>query len=183
MTVSFYFQNPSFSDILSLSAFILYLMGVILLRKKEDVKFSMLLVIGSIITISWYIANFFIPRAILLANPNVQEVQFVKSYAYIIDELIPHLVLIFSIGILPIIVGINNRDNFGTLLALGGVIFIASLITVPGLNNLTIAIISLIILRISMTFFAFYGYKLKQALFIIFSGVIFSARFLIFNLF
>ena len=179
MTVSFHFREPFIPDIIALISFIIFLVSSIFVKKDNKVKRANLLIIGSIIAILWYVIDFFIPGILLPMVPTPEDIEFTLIYGGILAGLIPDLVLILSLGILPLVVFIVNRSaNSILMLALGAIMQIISIVLSFGRFNPLLSAFSLALTAISMANFAFYGYKIKNFLLIVFAVSFFVARLL-----
>ncbi|MFX1524281.1 MAG: hypothetical protein ACFFCC_12295 [Promethearchaeota archaeon] len=151
------------------------------MRKDDSLKRANLLVIGSVIAILWYIIDFFIPGILLPLTPMPEDIEFTRIYGMILTGLIPDAVLILSLGIMPIAVYFINRTVKSVfLLVLGAVIQILSIVIGFNQYGSMLSMLSLILTAISMAFFAYYGYQVKNFLFILFAVSFFVARVLYF---
>lgn len=181
LTVSFHFREPFIPNIIILISLILFLVGNLYVRKDNTLKRANLLVIGSAIAILWYIIDFFIPGILLPLTPTPEDIEFTRIYGMIFTGLIPDAVLILSLGIIPIVIYFINRTaNLLFVLALGAVIQILSVIIGFNQYGSVLAVFSLILTVISMGFFAYYGYQVKNILFIAFAVSFFVAHLLYF---
>jgi len=179
MTVSFHFREPFIPDIIALISFILFLVSGIFMKKNDKIKRVNLLIIGSATAILWYCIDFFIPGIFLPMVPTPEDLEFTYMYGVIFAGLIPDLVLILSLGILPLVVFFMNRSSNSILmLALGGIIQIISIVLGIDRYNPLLSAFSLTLTAISMACFAYYGYQIKNFLFILFALSFFIARFL-----
>ena len=179
MTVSFHFREPFIPDIIALISFILFLVGCIFVKKDNKIKRVNLLIMGSTIAILWYCIDFFIPGILVPMAPTPEDLEFTLMYGGIFAGLIPDLVLIVSLGILPLVVFFMNRSSNSILmLALGGIIQIISIVLSIDRYNPLLSAFSLTLTAISMVFFAYYGYPIKNFLLILFALSFFIARFL-----
>jgi len=180
MTVSFHFREPFIPDIIALISFILFLVGSIFMKKDNKIKRVNLLIIGSAIAILWYCIDFFIPGILLPMVPTPEDIEFTYMYGAIFAGVIPDLVLILSLGILPLVVFFMNRSsNSIVMLALGGIIHIISILLGIDRYNPLLSAFSLTLTAISMACFAYYGYRIKNFLLILFAMLFFIARFLL----
>ena len=179
MTVDFHFREPYIPNIIILISLILLLISFLLIKKDDKLKGASLLIMGSIVAILWYFIDFFIPGIILPAIPTPEDLEFTRVYGIILTGLIPDLVLILSLGILPLVVFFMNRSsNSISFLAIGAIIQIISIVVGIDQYNLLIAAFSLTTTAISMAFFAYYGYKIKNFFFVLFALLFFIARLL-----
>ncbi len=129
MSVSFHFREPFIPDIIVLISFILFLVSSILVKKDNKVKRANLLIIGGIIAILWYLIDFFIPGILLPMVPTPEDLEFTQIYRTIFTGVIPDLVLILSLGILPLLVFFMNRSsNSIFFVTLGATIQIISIL-------------------------------------------------------
>ena len=179
MAVSFHFRVPFLPNIILLFSLILLLVGIILLKRHEKLRGANLLIIGNTIAISWYIIDFFIPGILLPLVPSPEDIEFTMIYGMIFTGLIPDLVLILSLGILPLLVFFMNRSSNSILfLALGAIMLIISILIAFDPYNLLLSIFTLITTAFSMGFFAYYGLKIKNYFIFLFSLSFFIARLL-----
>ena len=179
MTVSFHFREPFIPDIIALISFVIFLLGSIFLKKNDKIKSVNLLIIGSTIAILWYCIDFFIPGIYVPMVPTPEDIEFTYMYGVIFAGLIPDLVLIVSLGILPLVVYFMNRSsNSIVMLALGGIMQIISIFIGIDRYNPLLSAFSLTLTAISMACFAYYGYQIKNFLLILFALSFFIARFL-----
>ncbi len=179
MTISFHFREPFIPDIIALISFILLLVASMLIKKDNKLKRVNLLIIGSVIAILWFCIDFFIPGILLPIVPTPEDLEFTHVYGAILAGLIPDLVLILSLGILPLVVFFMNRSSNSVLmLALGGILqIIAVLIGIHQYDPLLSAF-SLSFTAISMACFAYFGYRIKNIYIILFTISFFIARLL-----
>ncbi|MFW9897230.1 MAG: hypothetical protein ACFFD7_15615 [Candidatus Thorarchaeota archaeon] len=181
LTVSFHFREPFIPNIIILISLILFLVGSLYVKKDDSLKRANLLVIGSAIAILWYIVDFFIPGILLPLTPTPEDIEFTRIYGMIFAGLIPASVLILSLGIMPIAVYFMNRTAKSVIvLALGAVIQIVSVVIGFGQYGSMLSVFSLILTAISIAFFTYYGYQVKNLLFIVFAISFFIARALYF---
>ncbi|MHA2127640.1 MAG: hypothetical protein ACXABO_21490 [Promethearchaeota archaeon] len=179
MTVRFHFRVPFIPSIILLISLITYLIAIISLKKDEKLKTANLLIIGVAIAILWYIIDFFIPGILLPLVPTAADLEFTRIYGTILAGLLPDIVLILSLGVMPLVVFFMNRSSNSILyLALGAIIQIISILIGIDQYDLLISVISLIITVISMAFFAYYAYKIKNFFLILFSLSFLIARIL-----
>jgi hypothetical protein len=179
ITISFHFREPFIPDVISLVSFILFLVGSILIKKDNKVKGANLLIIGSTLAILWYFIDFFIPGILLPAVPTPEDLEFTRIYGEIFVGWIPDLVLILSLGILPLAVFFMNRSSNSILiLALGAILQIISTILGIDPSDPLLSILSLTITAFSLALFAYYGYQIKNVLLVLFALSFFIARLL-----
>ncbi|MFX1499115.1 MAG: hypothetical protein ACFFBH_16485 [Promethearchaeota archaeon] len=179
MTVDFHFREPYIPNIIILISLILLLISFVFVKKDDKLKGAKLLIMGSIVAILWYFIDFFIPGILLPAIPTPEDLEFTRVYGIILIDLIPDLVLILSLGILPLVVFFMNRSsNSISFLALGAIIQIISIVVGIDQYNLLISVFSLTTTAISMAFFAYYGYIIKNFFLVLFALSFFIARLL-----
>jgi len=148
-------------------------------KKDDKVKRANLLIIGGIIAILWYLIDFFIPGIYLPMVPTPEDLEFTRIYGTIFTGLIPDIVLILSLGILPLVVFFMNRSsNSISFLALGATVQIISILVSTDPYNPLLSAFSLITTAISMACFAYYGYQIKNFLLILFAPSFFVAQIL-----
>ena len=170
LTVSFHFRDPFIPNIIILISLILLQFGNIIIKKNHKLKGASLLIIGSSIAILWYIIDFFIPGILLPMVPTPEDLEFTRIYGFFFAGLIQDVVLILSLGILPLAVFFLNRSSNSIYsLALGAFIIIISIVLGYDLFNLLLLTIFLTTAAISMAFFAYYGYKIKNLFLILFA--------------
>lgn len=181
MTILFHTRDPVLSDMFALIAFILYLIAGILTLREKRLKAANLFIVGSLAGIAWFVINFFIPGIFLPAVPTPEEIEFTLTYGMIFNGLIQDFVLIFSMGIVPIIITIKNRSSeFIKLLAIGALIQIISILISLGPDGDGIASLpSLIVTGIAMVFFSLFSYKFKYYFLIAFATLFFVSRLLV----
>jgi hypothetical protein len=174
-------RDPILSDVIALISFILYLIAGILTTRKKNLKAAYYFIVGSFLGILWFIINFFIPGIILPLVPTPEEIEFTQTYGMIFNGLIQDLVLIFSMGIVPIIITLKNRSKESIkLLALGALIQIISILISLGPDAGGLAYLpSLIIAGIAMTTFSYFGYKRNNYFLIAFAATFFISRLLV----
>jgi len=179
MTVDFHFREPYIPNIIILISLILLLISFVFAKKDDKLKGAKLLIMGSIVAILWYFIDFFIPGILLPAIPTPEDLEFTRIYGIILIGIIPDLVLILSLGILPLVVFFMNRSsNSISFLALGAIIQIISIVVGIDQYNLLISAFSLTTTAISMAFFAYYGYMIKNFFLVLFAFSFFIARLL-----
>ena len=150
-----------------------------MVKKDDKLKRENLLIIGSAFAILWYIIDFFIPGILLPAVPTPGDLEFTRIYGTIFKGLIPDLVLILSLGLMPLVLFFMNRSsNSIVYLALGAIIQIISILLSSDPYDLLLSAFSLTATAISMANFAYYGYKIKNFFLILFSLSFFIARLL-----
>jgi hypothetical protein len=180
MIINFHFREPYLPNIIILISLILLLISFILIKKSGKVQGANLLIMGASIAILWYIIDFFIPGIILPAIPTPEELEFTQIYGIILNGLISDLVLILSLGIIPLIIFFMNRSSKAiSFFALGAIIQIFSISIGIDQYNLLMSAISLAVTAISMVLFAYYGYRIKNFFLILFALSFFIARLLL----
>ena len=179
MVVGFHFRVPFIPNIIILISLILFLVGSILVKKDDKLKRANLLIIGSALAILWYFIDFFIPGIYLPSVPTPGDLEFTRIYGTIFNGLIPDLVLILSLGLIPLVVFFMNKSSNSIFyLALGAIIQIISILLSSDPYDLLLSAFSITTTAISMAFFAYYGYKIKNFFHILFSLSFFIARIL-----
>ena len=171
MTILYHLRDPVISDIFALISFILYLIAGIVTTKEKRLKATYLLIVGSLAGILWFIINFFIPGIILPMVPTPEEIEFTLIYGMIFNGLIQDVVLIFSMGIVPIIITLKNRSSESIkFLAIGALIQIISiLISIGPDSEGLLSLPSLIITGIAMAILSYYSYRFRcRKLFLVF---------------
>ena len=149
------------------------------MKKDDKVKRANILILGGIIAILWYFIDFFIPGIFLPMVPTPEDLEFTRIYGTIFTGLTPDIVLILSLGIMPLVVFFMNRSsNSISFLALGAIIQIISILVSTDPYNPLLSAFSLITMAISMACFAYYGYQIKNFLLILFAISFFIARIL-----
>ena len=177
MIITFHFREPYTPNIIILISLILLLISFILVKKDDKVKGASLLIMGVSVAILWYCIDFFIPGIFLPASPTPEELEFTRIYGIIFNGLISDLVLIVSLGIMPLVIFFMNRSsNAISFLALGAIIQIISIIIGFDQYNLVISAFSLIMTAISIALFANYGYMIKNFFLVSFALSFFIAR-------
>ena len=180
LAVSFHVREPFLPDIFILISFILFLLGSISLNKDHKIKGVHLLIIGNSIAILWYVINFFIPGILLPMSPTPEDLEFTLIYGTILAGLIPDLVLLLSLGILPLIVFFMNRTSSAIFfIALGAIAQIVSIGLSIDPSNQLLSVITLTFTTISMACFAYYGYNLRKYFLILFALLFFVAHVLL----
>lgn len=178
MTILYHTRDPVFSDIFALIAFILYLIAGILTTREKRLKVAYLFIGGSLAGITWYIINFFIPGIYLPAVPTPEEIEFTLTYGMIFNGLIQDFVLIFSMGIVPIIITLKNPSTESIkFLALGALIQIISiLISVGPDSDGLLSLPSLIITGVAMAVLSYYSFRNRYYFLIAFAATFFISR-------
>ncbi|MBY9008262.1 MAG: hypothetical protein KGD74_00190 [Candidatus Lokiarchaeota archaeon] len=178
MTILFHLRDPVFSDIFALISFILYLIAGILASREKRLKATYLIVVGSLAGILWFIVNFFIPGILLPSVPTPEELEFTLVYGTIFNGLIQDAVLLFSMGIVPIIITLKNRSSESIkFLATGALIQIISiLISIGPDSDGLLSLPSLITTGIAMAVLSYYSYRLKYYFLIAFATTFFISR-------
>ena len=179
MTVSFHFREPFIPDVIVLISFIIFLVGGIFVKKDSELKRASLLIMGSIIAILWYLIDFFIPGIYLPLVPSPEDLEFTRIYGAIFTGYIPDIVLILSLGILPLVVFFSNRSSKSIfILALGAIIQIVSILISIDPNDPLLSVLSLTLTAISMACYVYYSYQIKNLLLILFAASFFVGRLL-----
>ena len=178
MTILFHLRDPVFSDLFALISFILYLIAGILASREKRLKATYLIVVGSLAGILWFIVNFFIPGILLPSVPTPEELEFTLVYGTIFNGLIQDAVLLFSMGIVPIIITLKNRSSESIkFLAIGALIQIISiLISIGPDSDGLLSLPSLITTGIAMAVLSYYSYRLKYYFLIAFATTFFISR-------
>jgi len=181
MTILFHTRDPVLSDIFALISFILYLIAGILTTKEKRLKATYLFIVGSLAGILWFITNFFIPGIILPLVPTPEEIEFTLVYGMIFNGLVQDVVLIFSIGIVPILITLKNRSSESIkYLAIGALIQIISILLSLGPDSEGWFFLpSLITTGISMAILSYYSFRLKYYFLIAFAMTFFFSRLII----
>ena len=176
MTISFHFRDVHLSEVILLLSFISLLIGSILIKKKNRFKSPRILILGSSLTLTWQIINFFIP-GIYLSSPTIEDIEFLSIYGLIFTGIIPGTILLLSISILPLIFTYKNKEIESIrYLAIGALIFIISVFIGVDLSNFIVNLFVLIIIASALVFFAIFGYKIKNWCIIIFSVLYFMSK-------
>lgn len=179
LTVSFHFRELFIPDLIMFISFVIFLVSSVFMKRQNEVKKANLFIIGSSIGVLWYFINFFIPGILLPLVPTPEDIEFTLIYGRIFTGIIPDAVLILSLGILPLVIFYKNKSSNSILfLALGASIQIAAVILSFDLYNPILTIILLTLTAISMACYAFYGYKIRNFVLILFSLSFFVARLL-----
>ena len=181
MTILFHTRDPVLSDIFALISFILYLIAGILTTKEKRLKATYLFIVGSLAGILWFTINFFIPGIILPLVPTPEEIEFTLVYGMIFNGLVQDAVLIFSIGIVPILITLKNRSSESIkYLAIGALIQIISILLSLGPDSEGWFFLpSLITTGISMAILSYYSFRLKYYFLIAFAMTFFFSRLII----
>jgi len=181
MTILFHTRDPVLSDIFALISFILYLIAGILTTKEKRLKATYLFIVGSLAGILWFTINFFIPGIILPLVPTPEEIEFTLVYGMIFNGLVQDVVLIFSIGIVPILITLKNRSSESIkYLAIGALIQIISILLSLGPDSEGWFFLpSLITTGISMAILSYYSFRLKYYFLIAFAMTFFFSRLII----
>jgi hypothetical protein len=181
MTILFHARDPVLSDIIALVSFILYLIAGILTTREKRLKATFLFIMGSIAGILWFIINFFIPGIILPMVPTPEEIEFTLTYGMIFNGLIQDIVLLFSMGIVPLIITLKNRSSESIkFLAVGALIqTISILISLGPDSDGLLSLPSLIITGIAMVFLSYYSFRFKYYFLIAFAATFFISRFFV----
>jgi hypothetical protein len=182
MTITYHFANPDIVNFFLLAAFIILFFAGIHLRKKEEyIKKSKFFIVSGLLASVWYIIFFFIPAFMFTAPPTAAEIQFTDNYMLVWQNLVPGLILILCLGVVNIIIGLNNKEEFGFYLVISGIIFISSILFgfidffVP---SIIISTITTIIMAISILFFLYFSIKTKSIYLTIFCVIfLFSLAF------
>ncbi len=178
LSISFHFRDLLLSDFMLLASYICFFIGALLIKKDKRIKSTNLLIVGSILAILWQITNFFI-LGIFLHSPTDEDLEFLRIYGLIFNDLLPGTILIIGIGVFPLLVCYKNKtSDFIQFLALGAVIFIISIVIGIDRSNWILYTISVLIIIVSMTFFSLYGIKLKNWALILFSILYFISKIL-----
>jgi len=181
MTILFHTRDPVLSDIFALISFILYLIAGILTTKEKRLKATYLFIVGSLAGILWFITNFFIPGIILPLVPTPEEIEFTLVYGMIFNGLVQDVVLIFSIGIVPILITLKNRSSESIkYLAIGALIQIISILLSLGPDSEGWFFLpSLITTGMAMAVLSYYSFRLKHYFLIAFAMTFFFSRLII----
>ena len=178
MSISFHFRDLYLSDFILLASFISLFIGALLIKKDKRIESANLLIAGSLFAILWQITNIFIP-GIFLHSPTDEDLEFLRIYGLIFNDLLPGTILIIGIGVFPLLVCYKNKtSDFIHFLAVGAVIFIISIVIGIDLSNWVLYTISILIILVSMTFFSLFGIKLKNWALILFSILYFISKIL-----
>ncbi|MFW9968652.1 MAG: hypothetical protein ACFFDF_00530 [Candidatus Odinarchaeota archaeon] len=175
MVIIYHFANPDIVNIIRLIAFILLVYAGYNLRKKnEDIKSPNLFLVSGFVGIVWYIVFFFIPAYMFTTLPTPAEIQFTNIYSFVLHSLVPTLILIAILGIIIIIIGVKNKENYGLWLLVSGILFITyiSLDLVPAISDLIDLILSITIfigIVLSSGAFLYFSIKFKSYYLIIFN--------------
>ena len=178
MTILFHARDPVLSDIFALVSFGLYLIAGILRTREKRLKAAYLFIVGSLAGITWFIINFFIPGILLPAVPTPEEIEFTLTFGMIFNGLIQDLVLLFSMGIVPLIVTLKNRSSESIkFLAVGALIQIISILISLGPDyDGMLSLPSMILTGIAMVVFSYYSFKFKYFFLIAFAATFFISR-------
>jgi len=124
---------------------------------------------------------FFIPGIYLPMVPTPEDLEFTQIYGTRFTGVIPDLILILSLGILPLLVFFMNRSsNSIFFLASGATVQIISVLVGNNPYNSLLTAISLTLTAISMAYYAYYGYQIMEFLLILFPLLFFIGRLLFF---
>lgn len=180
MAISFHFREPMPGDIIALISFVFYLLSSLQIINKKELKLAYLFIVGSLLGVIWFIINFFIPGIILPAVPTPEEIEFTRIYGTIFNGYIQDIVLLFSLGIFPLIISLKNRDlESKRFLMIGAILAIIALLISIGPDSYGIESLPHVILAaIAMGFMAYFGFKVKYYLFILFVVLFFLSRIL-----
>lgn len=159
MAIIYHFANPDIVNIILLIGYIiLVIAGIHLKIQKKEVKKPTFFTLSGFLAALWYFVFFFIPAFMFTSPPTIEEIQFTDMYLLVWHELIPGLILIISLGVINIIIGLNNREDYGSYLLISGIIFIISIL----LDFIVLPIITSIFMTISLLFFLYYSLRIKS---------------------
>jgi hypothetical protein len=88
---------------------------------------SKLLLISGIIGTIWFIISFLIPAYMFTTPPTPAEIQYTYIYSLVWHNLVPSIILIGIFGVISIILGLKNLENYGLWILFSGIFFITSL--------------------------------------------------------
>ena len=167
------------TDIIGLISFMIYLIySIKLMRKENRFKLDYLFLIGGSLGIIWFIINFFIPGIYLPLVPTQEEIEFTRLFGYFFNGLIQDIVLIFSLGITPLLFYSKNKlIEKIKYLALGALIQIISILISVGPDYYgLLSLPQLIISGIAMGFFIYYSFNINHPLLVVFAITFFISR-------
>ncbi|MFW9820127.1 MAG: hypothetical protein ACFFE5_11010 [Candidatus Thorarchaeota archaeon] len=175
MAIIYHFANPDIVNLIWLFAFIiLTVAGYNLKRRNEGIKNTNLFLISGIIGTAWFIIIFLIPAYMFTTPPTPTEIQFTYLYSLVWHSLVPSLILIVILGIINIILGLGNKENYGLWLLLSGILFIVFTLldlipTISPLSDIILGIIISMGMVLSSCFYLYFSLKLKNTYLIVFS--------------
>ena len=168
MTIIYHIANPNIVNFFLIIGYIILIFAGIQLRKKEGyINKSSFFILSGFLAAFWYIIFFFIPAFMFTSPPTAEEIQFTEMYVLIWHEIVPGLILIVSLGVINIIIGLNNKENYGIFLIISGIIFIISVFL--GFINPTIFSI---VFGISILFFLYFSININNIYLSLFCVVI-----------
>lgn len=167
MVIIYHFENPNIINIILLGAFIVLIIAGYNFKKKMDqFNNSKLLLISGIIGTIWFIISFLIPAYMFTTPPTPAEIQYTYIYSLVWHNLVPSIILIGIFGIISIILGLKNLENYGLWIVLSGIFFITSML----LDLFSIlSIIIFIGMMIASCSYLYFSIRLKNPYLIAFS--------------
>ncbi|MFX1353289.1 MAG: hypothetical protein ACFFGP_04945 [Promethearchaeota archaeon] len=169
--------DVTLSSLLILGYLFIAIAGAFNLKREEKLNGSIFLIIIGAVEILYEILKFRLYNMILTVMGYTLESM---SITYTIWNIIPYIISIFTFGILIIILGKKNKENFGKTLLLSGifwivysvmilikniVIFPFSLLPIPPIVVITFQIVAVVFITfmvLSRIFLMLYGSKISE---------------------
>ena len=148
------------------------------MRKQKNFRATYLFLLGSSIGVIWFIVDFFIPGIFLPAVPTQEEIEFTLLYGLIFNGLIQDFVLIFSIGVVPVLFFLKNKSSEKIkYLLIGALIQIVSVLISIGPDSYgLLSLPQVVISGIAMGFFIYYSSNNKHYLLVMFATTFFISQ-------